>query len=352
MRKKFFYTILSFAFSLVIAGLAVFWLAQNALQQQLKIDAEQSLSVVAGTAPVALLNELEQQDIIQGSVWLRLMWRLQQHRPSVQMGEYSINPQMTLADLLEKWRTGDVQNYRVTLVEGWNFTQFRNALAQQELLEQTITNLSDAQVMQLLERPGLHPEGRFYPDTYFFTRGQQDLDILRQANRRLEQVLAEEWEKRAADLPYANADEALTMASIIEKETGAAHERDEIAGVFVRRLRLKMLLQTDPTVIYGMGKNYTGKITRADLRKPTPYNTYVNPGLPPTPIAMVGRAAIAAALNPKPGDSLYFVARGDGTHEFSRNLQQHNQAVRKYQLKRREGYRSTISPAANNKETP
>jgi len=350
--KKFFYAILSFALSLVIAGLAVFWLAQNTLQQQLNINAEQSLSVAAGTAPVVLLNDLEQQNVIQGSIWLRLMWRLQQYRPTVQMGEYAIDPQMTLADLLEKWRTGDVQNYRVTLVEGWNFAQFRNALAQQELLEQTVTGLSDAQVMQLLERPGLHPEGRFYPDTYFFTRGQQDLDILRQANRRLEQVLAEEWEKRAADLPYANADEALTMASIIEKETGAAHEREEIAGVFVRRLQIKMLLQTDPTVIYGMGKNYTGKITRADLRKPTPYNTYTNPGLPPTPIAMVGRAAIAAALNPKPGDSLYFVAKGDGTHEFSRNLQQHNQAVRKFQIKRREGYRSTISPAAKDKEAP
>ena len=175
---------------------------------------------------------------------------------------------------------------------------------------------------------------------------------MRQANRRLEQVLAQEWDKRAADLPYANPDEALTMASIIEKETGAAHERDEIAGVFVRRLQIKMLLQTDPTVIYGRGKNYTGKITRADFRKPTPSNTYVNPGLPPTPIAMVGRAAIAAALNPKPGDSLYFVAKGDGTHEFSRNLQQHNQAVRKYQLKRREGYRSTISPTSTAKETP
>mgnify|MGYP001206603624 CR=1 FL=1 len=352
MRKKIFLAFISLSLSLFVAVLAVLWLAQSTLEQKLNITAEQSLSVPAGATPVALLQELEQQGVIQGSIWLRLMWRLQQQHPSVQIGEYSISPHMSLADMLEKWRLGDVQNYRITLVEGWNFAQFRQALAQQELLEHTIGELTDDEIMQRLGKAGVHPEGRFYPDTYFFTRGQQDLELLRQANQRLEHVLAQEWEQRAADLPYANADEALIMASIIEKETGAAHERSEIAGVFVRRLKRNMLLQTDPTVIYGMGERYKGKITRADLRRPTPYNTYVHAGLPPTPIAMVGREAIAAALNPKSGNSLYFVAKGDGTHAFSPTLREHNRAVRKYQLKRRADYRSTVAPNTQTKDTP
>lgn len=199
--------------------------------------------------------------------------------------------------------------------------------------------------MRELGQANVHPEGRFFPDTYNFVRGQSDLDILRQANQRLQQVLAEEWAERADDLPYKNSDEALIMASIIEKETGVAHEREEISGVFNRRLKIGMLLQTDPTVIYGMGDNYTGKITRADLRRPTPYNTYVIAGLPPTPIAMVGREAIYAALHPKAGKSLYFVARGDGSHVFSNTLAEHNKAVREYQIKRRADYRSSPAPA-------
>lgn len=351
MRKLFLYTASSFALTLLIVVLAFFWLAENALQQPLKIEEDQALVVESGSSPAQLLDRLERDGIIQGSNWLRWMWRLKQENPVVQVGEYSLEPGMTLAELLARWRQGDVQQYRITLVEGWNFKQFREALAREERLQQTLIELSDAQIMQLLEREGLHPEGRFYPDTYQFYRGQSDLDILRQANRRLETVLAQEWEQRADGLPYASPDEALIMASIIEKETGAAHERSEIAGVFVRRLQRKMLLQTDPTVIYGMGERYKGRITRADLRRPTPYNTYTNAGLPPTPIAMVGRAAITAALNPADGDTLYFVAKGDGTHQFSRTLQEHNRAVREYQLKRREGYRSTVEPIAP-KETP
>ena len=198
--------------------------------------------------------------------------------------------------------------------------------------------------MQRLGLDGQHPEGRFFPDTYRYVRGMSDSDLLRQAHEKLTRVLDEEWQQRAEGLPYREPYQALIMASLVEKETGAAHERGEIAGVFIRRLRLGMLLQTDPTVIYGLGERYTGNLTRAHLREPTPYNTYTNPGLPPTPIAMVGREAIRAALNPRAGDSLYFVARGDGTHVFSRSLDEHNRAVREYQLKRRADYRS--SPAA------
>ena len=251
-----------------------------------------------------------------------------------------------MTQLLEKWRSGDVLQYRGTWVEGCNFRQVRSALAQEDKLQQTLSDISDSELMRMLDQANVHPEGRFFPDTYNFVRGQTDLDILRQASQRLQKVLAQEWDQRAENLPYRSPDEALIMASIIEKETGVAHEREEIAGVFMRRLKIGMLLQTDPTVIYGMGDSYTGKITRADLRKPTPYNTYVISGLPPTPIAMVGREAIYAALHPKAGKSLYFVARGDGSHVFSNNLAEHNKAVREYQIKRRADYRSSPAPAA------
>ncbi|KJS28084.1 MAG: aminodeoxychorismate lyase, partial [Pseudomonas sp. BRH_c35] len=214
----------------------------------------------------------------------------------------------------------------------------------QPKLEQTLDGLTDAEIMSRIGASGQHPEGRFFPDTYRFTRGTSDADLLRRAYARLEQVLEEEWQQRAEGLPYKDAYQALIMASIIEKETGVPGERGEIAGVFVRRLARGMLLQTDPTVIYGMGEKYKGRITRTDLRTPTPYNTYTNAGLPPTPIAMVGREAIHAALHPADGTSLYFVARGDGSHVFSDTLNQHNRAVREYQLKRRADYRSSPPP--------
>jgi UPF0755 protein len=238
-----------------------------------------------------------------------------------------------------------VVQYSLTLVEGWNFRQVRAALAKQEKLQQTLAALSDSELMSKLGHAGVFPEGRFFPDTYKYVRGMSDEDLLRQAYERLDEVLASEWSERASNVPYSDPYQALIMASLIEKETGVPQERGEIAGVFVRRLQNGMLLQTDPTVIYGMGERYTGKLTRADLREATPYNTYMISGLPPTPIAMVGREAIHAALNPVAGSSLYFVARGDGSHVFSDDLPAHNNAVREYQLKRRADYRSSPAPA-------
>ena len=346
MLRKLTIAFLSSCLFAAIAFALLFWMQREVLQQPLQISAEQVLSVPAGSTPNGLLLQLEQDGVLRGAFWLRLSWRLQGYAQPLHTGEYQLTPTMSVGQLLEKWRVGDVLQYRVTLVEGWNFRQVRSALAQQDKLEQTIGEVSDSELMRQLGQANIHPEGRFFPDTYNFVRGQSDLDILRQANQRLQKVLAEEWEKRADNLPYRHPDEALIMASIIEKETGVAHERDEIAGVFIRRLGIGMLLQTDPTVIYGMGKDYNGKITRADLRKPTPYNTYVIAGLPPTPIAMVGREAIYAALHPKAGKSLYFVARGDGSHVFSNSLAEHNRAVREYQLKRRTDYRSSPAPAA------
>lgn len=345
MLRKLTIAFFSSCLFVLMAVALLFWMQREVLEQPLQIDSEQVLAVPAGSTPNGLLLQLEQQGALRGAFWLRLSWRLQGYSQPLHAGEYQLTEGMKVAQLLEKWRSGDVLQYRVTLVEGWNFRQVRSALAQQEELQQTLGEVSDSELMRQLGQANVHPEGRFFPDTYNFVRGQSDLDILRQANQRLQKVLAEEWASRAENLPYRTADEALVMASIIEKETGVAHERDEIAGVFIRRLGIGMLLQTDPTVIYGMGEGYSGKITRADLRRPTPYNTYVIAGLPPTPIAMVGREAIHAALHPKPGKSLYFVARGDGSHVFSNSLAEHNKAVREYQLKRRADYRSSPAPA-------
>ena len=320
------------------------WEQNAALKRPLTIAEERLLDVPAGATPSGMLNRLEDEGVLDGALWLRLYWRFNLEGKGLHSGEYRLTPGQTARDLLESWRRGEVVQYSLTLVEGWNFHQLRAALASQERLEQTLGGEDDAAVMRRLGLDGQHPEGRFFPDTYRYVRGTRDIDLLRQAHERLVSVLDEEWGKRAADLPYRDPYQALIMASLVEKETGVASERDEIAGVFIRRLRQGMLLQTDPTVIYGLGERYAGNLTRAHLREATPYNTYVNAGLPPTPIAMVGREALRAALHPADGDSLYFVARGDGTHVFSRTLDEHNRAVREFQLKRREDYRS--SPAA------
>lgn len=252
----------------------------------------------------------------------------------LQVGDYTIRHGITPAELLRKLERGDVIHYRFTLVEGWNLREVRAALARNEDLRQTVHELDDAALMAALGREGVHPEGRFLPETYHFTRGMSDLDLLRRAMLAMDKALADAWEGRQDDLPLETQDELLILASIIEKETGKAEERPEIAGVFVRRLKLGMRLQTDPTVIYGMGSAYDGNIRRRDLTTDTPYNTYTRGGLPPTPIAMPGRAALEAAANPLPGNTLYFVSRGDGSHVFSATLAEHNRAVACHQLKR------------------
>ncbi|MBJ9978198.1 endolytic transglycosylase MltG [Pseudomonas sp. S75] len=343
MRRKF---LLLLEMGLVLAGLAVGWSAwkvHSSLQQPLRVTEERLLDVPTGTNPNRMFYRMQNEGLLDDALWLRLYWRFNQAGTALHTGEYRITPGMTVQALIDAWRRGDVVQYNLTLVEGWTFRQLRAALARHDKIRHSLEGLSDSEVMDKLGHPGVFPEGRFFPDTYRFVRGMSDVELLQQAYERLEDVLAREWAQRAADLPYRDPYQALIMASLVEKETGIAQERGQIAGVFVRRLRLGMMLQTDPTVIYGMGERYNGKITRADLRAPTPYNTYTNTGLPPTPIAMVGREAIHAALNPSDGTSLYFVARGDGSHVFSDDLDDHNSAVRQYQLKRRADYRS--SPA-------
>lgn len=336
-------------FALVVVGLGVglsVWQVNEALHQPLKVTEEQLLDVPAGATPGGVLNHMEADGVIKDAFWLRLYWRFNLAGQAFHTGEYRMTPGMDVQSLLELWKRGDVVQYNLTLVEGWNFRQVRAALAKQVKLTQTLAGLSDTDLMAKLGHPGVFPEGRFFPDTYRYVRGVTDAELLKRAYNRLDEVLDEEWGKRAADVPYVDPYQALTMASLIEKETGVPQERSKIAGVFVRRLQTGMLLQTDPTVIYGLGERYNGKLTKAYLKEATPYNTYVIAGLPPTPIAMVGREAIHAALNPAPGNSLYFVARGDGSHVFSADLDAHNAAVREFQLKRRADYRSSPAPAS------
>ena len=352
MRRKF---LLLLETGLVLAGLllgASAWKIHSALQQPLNITQEELLDVPNGTTPTGTLKRLEADGLIKDAFWLRIYWRFNLAGQPLHSGEYRMVPGMTMEGLIGVWKRGEVVQYSVTLVEGWNFRQVRAALAKDEKLQQTLTGLSDSQVMDRLGHSGIFPEGRFFPDTYRFVRGTSDVDLLQKAYDRLEDVLAREWAQRAADVPYTQPYQALIMASLVEKETGVPQERGQIAGVFVRRMRLGMLLQTDPTVIYGLGERYTGKLTRAHLKEENPYNTYLIPGLPPTPIAMVGREAIHAALNPVSGNSLYFVARGDGSHVFSDDLESHNNAVREFQLKRRADYRSSPAPATSDEQAP
>ena len=331
----------------VLAGLLLglaFWQQNNALQQPLNLTQEQLLDVPSGASPTGVLNRLQADGVIKDAFWLRLYWRFNLAGQSLHSGEYRMTPGMDAKSLLALWQKGEVVQYSLTLVEGWNFRQVRAALAKQAKLEQTLTNLSDSELMARIGHPNVFPEGRFFPDTYRYVRGMTDVELLKQAYNRLDDVLKDEWDKRAAGVPYADPYQALIMASLVEKETGVPQERGQIAGVFVRRLQQGMLLQTDPTVIYGLGERYNGKITRAFLKEATPYNTYVISGMPPTPISMVGREAIHAAMNPVPGNSLYFVARGDGSHVFSADLDAHNAAVKEFQLKRRADYRSSPAP--------
>lgn len=288
----------------------------------------------AGTSIARLATDLQQQGVIESGFYLRLLARWDGSAGKIKAGEYHLPHGMTPRQLLALLVSGKVVSHSLTLVEGWDIRQVLSAVRGHQALEQTLEGVTYDQMMARLGYPGQHPEGRFMPDTYHFPRGTTDLAFLKRAYQSMVRRLAKEWEDRAPGLPLKSPDEALILASIIEKETGAASERATIAGVFIRRLQKGMKLQTDPTVIYGMGEAFDGNIRRKDLQQDTPYNTYVHRGLTPTPISMPGGDAIHAALHPEAGKSLYFVARGGGRHYFSDTLEEHNRAVRKYQIKR------------------
>ena len=300
--------------------------------------ADATNDVARGASYPSIVAQLRHDGLAGAGLRAGLYWRLLGRELGVaghlHAGEYALPVGITPRELLRKMAAGEVVQHRFTIVDGWTFKQLRLALANESGLRQTLPGLSDE---DLAKRVGIEdgkPEGWFLPETYAWVKGESDFDVLKRANAAMRKTLDKLWNARAADINLGTPYQALILASIVEKETAQPSERALIAGVFLRRLKINMRLQTDPTVIYGMGDAYAGNIRRSDLETDTPYNTYTRDGLPPTPIALPGAVAIEAALHPAPGDALYFVARGDGSHEFSPTLEAHNRAVQKYQLHR------------------
>ncbi len=322
------------AIAVVVAALALEREMQRLMQHTINLDAPVLLRVAPGSNVRTLGRQLEREGWLADYRLFALHARLAGDASRIQAGTYEVLPGDTPQAVLARIVAGRTKRFDITFVEGATFADLRRVLAAAPHLQTTLAGVADDDVMAALDLPPGPPEGLFFPSTYHYADGSTDRDVLRRAWRKMQQVLDAAWELRAPELPYTDAYAALIMASIVEKETGSAGERAEIAGVFVRRLRRGMKLQTDPTVIYGLGAAFDGNLTRADLARDTPYNTYTRGGLPPTPIAMPGRAAIEAALHPADGETLYFVARGDGSHQFSKTLREHNQAVRRYQLRR------------------
>lgn len=292
-----------------------------------------TLLVEPGTPVSRIASELERRGWLARPLYFRLAARLSGSARRIQAGEYRIEATQSPYRLLQRMVAGDVKTYRLTVIEGWTFAQMLDEIRAHPALDHTLAAGEGGEaVMRRLGRPDEHPEGRFFPDTYQFPRGTDDIELLRRAYERMERVLAREWSQREPGLPLDSAYEALILASIIERETGVPEERPRIAGVFIERLERGMRLQTDPTVIYGLGDDFKGDIRFRHLRTDTPYNTYTRSGLTPTPIALPSEAAIHAALHPDRRGELYFVSTGDGRHVFSKTLEEHNRAVVKYQL--------------------
>ena len=327
---KFISSLLFLAASLLFAA-GAWW-----LQQPLNLKTEVvELTVEPGSGARTVV-----QSLVDGGVQVQpqlLYWwiRLSGQARQLKAGSYEISGQPTPRTLVAKLVRGEVAMRSVTLVEGLTFAQWRGLLRAAPHLRAETQELSDEAVMEKLGRSGVHPEGRFFPDTYTYAKNASDLTVLRQALQAMDQRLAQAWAQRAPDTPLKSADEALILASIVEKETGRPSDRGRISGVFNNRLRKGMLLQTDPTVIYGLGPKFDGNLRKRDLLADTPWNTYTRTGLPPTPIAMPSMDALLAAVQPAQTEALYFVARGDGSSEFSATLAEHNRAVRKYQLGQR-----------------
>ena len=311
-----------------MAAVYLFWSWNHSLQPGMEIYA-----VKPGMMLRAFARELSSRGVLPEShsfVWLAY---LTGHQRDLKSGEYRFRNGMTARELLEQIVAGRVIEYPVVLVEGWTFRQFLDAIEEAPKLTHTLIGLPPRAIMERLGHKGEHPEGRFFPDTYYYSSGQTELAILANAYDKMQKLLQQEWEKRDNNLPFRDAYEALILASIVEKETGRADERRLIAGVFVNRLRHGMRLQTDPTVIYGMGESFDGNLRLKDLRHDTPYNTYTRTGLPPTPVAMPGKESLQAVMHPVINGALFFVSRGDGSHDFSATLEEHNKAVIKYQMK-------------------
>ncbi|MGI9227493.1 MAG: endolytic transglycosylase MltG [Gammaproteobacteria bacterium] len=293
-------------------------------------NAKINLIIEPGMSFNSISQQLKKFGLISNELPWNIFGRLNGATDEIKAGEYSIAQNLSPRQLLSKLIQGDTIQFSLTVVEGWTFKQLWEAVKKHEKITQTVK--TQIELLEKLDFKNRHPEGWFYPDTYFFPTGTTDVDFFQRAFQHMIKVLDEEWPKRQGDVPLKSPNEALILASIIEKETSVEDERKMVAAVFVTRLKRGMRLQTDPTVIYGLGESYDGNIRRKDLKSDTPYNTYLHKGLPPTPIALPGRASITAALNPANSDVVYFVSKGDGTHHFSSTYEEHREAVIKYQL--------------------
>jgi UPF0755 protein len=318
--------------SIVALGGAAFWW----LNQPLPLAADSvEVSVELGTPPREIAQQWVQAGVQASPVLLYEWFRWSGQARKIRAGSYEIGRAVTPIGLLKKMVRGDETLAVVRLIDGWTFRQFRAELAKADALKPTTAALTDDQIMATVGAPpGQSPEGRFHPDTYAYSKGASDVAVLKRAYRAMSTRLDAAWQERVTDTPLRSADDALVLASIVEKETGVGADRGKVAGVFVNRLRIGMPLQTDPTVIYGLGAAFDGNLRKRDLLADTPYNTYTRGGLPPTPIAMPGKAALLAAVRPDPTRALYFVARGDGSSEFSETLADHNRAVNQFQRKK------------------
>ena len=310
-----------------VAGGAAWW-----LNRPMSLSADSmELSIELGTSPREIAQAWVQAGVQESPEFLYQWFRWSGDSRKIRAGSYEVGRGVTPIELLNKMVRGDQTLAVVRLIEGWTFRQFRAELAKAEALKPVTAAMTDAELMQAIGAPGVLPEGRFHPDTYAYSKGSSDVAVLKRAYRAMTRRIEAAWLERRPDSPLRSADDALVLASIVEKETGIASDRGKVAGVFINRLRIGMPLQTDPTVIYGLGAGFDGNLHKRDLLADTPYNTYTRNGLPPTPIAMPGKAALLAAVRPDPTKALYFVARGDGSSEFSSTLADHNRAVNKYQ---------------------
>jgi UPF0755 protein len=319
--------VLGLLVAVAAGGGFAWWAGQPIITEEPAID----FTIVPGSGAHAAGQQIAEAGVPIQPLLFNLLARFTQKSSKLKAGAYELKPGTTPLRLIDQLVRGEFAQEQLTIIEGWTFRQMRQAVAAHKGLKHDTVALSDTELMALVSPEFKAPEGLFFPDTYLFAKGSSELAIFRQAHTMLIAKLSEAWERRDPNLPYKNPYEALTMASIVEKETGQKSERNMIAGVFVNRLRLGMLLQTDPTVIYGMGAKYDGKIRKKDLETDTPYNTYTRAGLPPTPIALPGVQSLTAALAPAKTGALYFVSRGNGTSQFSDNLTDHNRAVNQYQ---------------------
>ncbi len=321
-----------FWLAIVILVCMAAWMAYYAKAPlNIRPDA-QDITIQPNSSLTSIAKQLVNQGVLKSEWPFILLAKVLRKEPYLQAGDYTLNKNINPYQLLLSLNNGKSTQGSITFIEGKTFKQMRQRIANNQAIKHTIHLLTDAEVMQIVGKGELHAEGLFFPDTFYFDRNTLDTVILKRSYENMQSKLMKAWETRDANLPYKSPYQALIMASIIEKETGLASERPMIAGVFVNRLKIGMRLQTDPTIIYGMGDTFNGNIRRKDLLKDTPYNTYTRSGLPPTPIAMPGLAAIQAALHPAPTKALYFVGKGDGSHAFSNNLAEHNRAVVKFQL--------------------